>query len=98
MPALAAPLLYPLAPLGLVAPRTTAGRLALVTAACLPTVLWLGLLAVAVALGLASAVALQPGKAAVLALTLDRRLRHPELVDAVSDRLHALTDREVPEP
>jgi Peptidase family M28 len=70
MPALAAPLLYPLAPLALLTPRTTVGRLAVAVAACLPTAIWLGLLAVAAALGLASGLALEPGRTAVLGLSL----------------------------
>jgi hypothetical protein len=70
MPSVAALLLYPLAPLGLIAPRTTAGRMAVAAAGTLPAAVWLGLLAVAGALGLATGFILAPGKAVLLALTL----------------------------
>jgi hypothetical protein len=70
MPAVAAPLLYPLAPLGIVAPRSTAARAVLAGLACLPVAAWLGLLAVAGRLGLAAGFALAPWKLILLVLTL----------------------------
>ena len=70
IPALAAPLLYPLAPLALVEARTTAARAALAAVACLPIVLWLGLLAAAGRLGWITGVALPPGQAALLVGTV----------------------------
>jgi hypothetical protein len=69
-PALAAPLLYPLAPLGMITPRSTATRIAIAALACLPAAGWLGLVAVASWLGLASGFAVAPAKVAVLAVTL----------------------------
>jgi hypothetical protein len=89
-PALAAPLIYPLAPLGMVTPRSTAARIALAGLACVPTAAWLGLLAVASWLGLASGFALAPAKMIVLVATLatfgwqlwTRSAGGPELPDA----------------
>ena len=70
IPALAAPLLYPLAPLGMITPRSTASRVALAGLACLPAAGWLGLLSVAGWLGLASGFALAPGKVVLVVFTL----------------------------
>jgi hypothetical protein len=70
IPALAAPLLYPLAPLGMVTPRSTASRVAIAGLACLPAAGWLGLLALAGWLGLASGFALEPFKVLLLVATL----------------------------
>lgn len=67
MPSIAAPLLYPLAPLGLLAPRSTAARSAVVAAALLPVALWLGMLAVAGSHGWVSGFALPAGKSLLLA-------------------------------
>jgi hypothetical protein len=69
-PALAAPLVYALAPLGMIAPRTTGARVALAATACVPIVLWLGLLAVATWLGLAAGFMLEPFRLALLLATL----------------------------
>ena len=62
IPALAAPLLYPLAPLGMITPRSTASRWRSPGSPALPAAGWLGLLAVAGWLGLASGLALPPGR------------------------------------
>jgi hypothetical protein len=70
MPALAAPLLYPLAPLAMIPARSTAARVGLAALACLPAVVWLGLLAVTGWLGLSSGFALSPGSVAILVATL----------------------------
>jgi hypothetical protein len=70
VPALAAPLVYPLAPLAMITPRSTAARVGLAGLACLPAAVWLGLLAVAGRLGLASGLALSPGQVAALVVTL----------------------------
>lgn len=70
IPALAAPLLYPLAPLAMITPRSTATRVALAGLGCLPAAAWLGLLAIAGWLGLASGLILTPVQAALLVVTL----------------------------
>ena len=54
----------------MITPRSTAGRIALAGLACLPAAVWLGVLAVAGWLGLASGFALAPAKLAVLVATL----------------------------
>jgi hypothetical protein len=69
-PALAAPILYPLAPLAMITPRSTAARIGLAGLGCLPAALWLGLLAVAGWLGLSWGFALAPGEVAILVATL----------------------------
>ncbi len=69
-PALAAPLVYPLALLGMITPRSTLARFAMAGLGCLPAAVWLGVLAVAGWLGLASGFALAPAKLTVLVATL----------------------------
>ncbi|HVR28648.1 MAG TPA: hypothetical protein VMS86_03855, partial [Thermoanaerobaculia bacterium] len=70
IPAVAAPLLYPLAPLSLLKPRTTVARAALAAAAALPILLWLGLLSAAARLGFTSGYAFPPGKTVLLLATV----------------------------
>jgi hypothetical protein len=69
IPSLAAPLLYPLAVLGLVAPRTRRGLAVVGAAAAVPSALWLGLLSYASSRDLVSSIALSPGRTALLLLT-----------------------------
>ena len=70
IPSLAAPLLYPLAPLALIAARSTAARALVAGAAVLPVVLWLALLGFGSTVGLTAGYALPAAKTLLLLSTV----------------------------